>query len=104
MLRSEPLDFLQINYALDDRAAEQRLLPLAAERGVAVIVNMPFGGGGLLRTLAAPATAALGGRDRLHQLGATAAEIRPRAAGGDLRHPRHPQARAHGGQRRGGLR
>ncbi|MEO6407143.1 MAG: aldo/keto reductase [Burkholderiaceae bacterium] len=49
VLRSEKLDFLQINYALDDRQAERRLLPLAAERGVAVIVNMPFGGGGLLR-------------------------------------------------------
>ena len=53
VLRAETLDFLQINYALDDRLAEQRLLPLAAERGVAVIVNMPFGGGGLLRNLLA---------------------------------------------------
>src|SRR5580765_3895876 len=53
VLRAEKLDFLQINYALDDRLAEQRLLPLAAERGVAVIVNMPFGGGGLLRGLLA---------------------------------------------------
>ena len=51
VLRAEQLDFLQINYALDDRAAEQRVLPLAAERGVAVIVNMPFGGGGLLHGL-----------------------------------------------------
>ncbi len=51
VLRAEKLDFLQINYALDDRAVEQRLLPLAAERGVAVIVNQPFGGGGLLRRL-----------------------------------------------------
>ncbi|MGJ7498817.1 aldo/keto reductase [Variovorax sp. ZT5P49] len=51
VLRSEKLDFLQINYSLDSREAEQRLLPLAAERGVAVIVNMPFGGGGLLRRL-----------------------------------------------------
>ena len=53
VLRSEKLDFLQINYALDDREAERRILPLAAERGVAVIVNMPFGGGGLLRGLLA---------------------------------------------------
>nr|HET7860175.1 aldo/keto reductase [Caldimonas sp.] len=53
VLRSERLDFLQIDYALDDRAAERRILPLAAERGVAVIVNMPFGGGGLLRALLA---------------------------------------------------
>ena len=53
VLRAEKLDFLQINYALDDREAEKRVLPLAAERGVAVIVNMPFGGGGLLRGLLA---------------------------------------------------
>ena len=51
VLKAEPLDFLQINYALDDRAAEQRVLPLARDRGVAVLVNMPFGGGGLLRRL-----------------------------------------------------
>ena len=51
VLRAEPLDVLQINYALDDRAAEERLLPLAADRGVAVLVNRPFGGGGLLRRL-----------------------------------------------------
>jgi diketogulonate reductase-like aldo/keto reductase len=53
VLRAERLDFLQINYALDDREAERRVLPLAAERGVAVIVNLPFGGGGLLRGLLA---------------------------------------------------
>ena len=51
VLRGERLDFLQINYSVEDREAERRLLPLAAERGVAVIVNMPFGGGGLLRGL-----------------------------------------------------
>ena len=53
VLRAEKLDFLQINYALDDRAAAERILPLAQERGVAVLVNQPFGGGGLLRRLAA---------------------------------------------------
>lgn len=51
VMKAEPLDFLQINYALDDRAAEERLFPLAQERGIAVIVNLPFGGGGLLRRL-----------------------------------------------------
>ena len=51
VLKAEKLDFLQINYSLDARTAGERLLPLAAERGVAVIVNMPFGGGGLLRRL-----------------------------------------------------
>jgi len=51
VLRAERLDFLQINYSIADREAGQRLLPLAAERGVAVLVNMPFGGGGLMRNL-----------------------------------------------------
>ncbi|AHF66926.1 aldo/keto reductase, diketogulonate reductase [Pseudomonas cichorii JBC1] len=51
VLKAEPLDFLQINYALDDRVAEKRLLPLCRERGVAVICNRPFGGGGLLSRL-----------------------------------------------------
>jgi diketogulonate reductase-like aldo/keto reductase len=51
VMRSECLDFVQLNYALDDRGAENRLLPLAAERGVAVLVNRPFGGGDLLRRL-----------------------------------------------------
>jgi aryl-alcohol dehydrogenase-like predicted oxidoreductase len=51
VLRSEALDFLQINYAMNDRAVERRILPLAADRGVAVIVNQPFGGGGLLGKL-----------------------------------------------------
>jgi aryl-alcohol dehydrogenase-like predicted oxidoreductase len=47
VLRSEKLDFLQINYSITEREAEQRLLPLAKERGVAVLVNRPFGGGDL---------------------------------------------------------
>jgi diketogulonate reductase-like aldo/keto reductase len=51
VLRAEPVDFVQLNLSAADRAAEQRLLPLAADRGVAVVVNQPFGGGGLLRTL-----------------------------------------------------
>jgi diketogulonate reductase-like aldo/keto reductase len=50
-LRSEALDFLQINYSVQEREAAHRLLPLAAERGVAVLVNRPFGGGGLMRRL-----------------------------------------------------
>jgi diketogulonate reductase-like aldo/keto reductase len=49
VMRAHRLDFVQLDYSADDRAVERRLLPLAAERGVAVIVNQPFGGGGLLR-------------------------------------------------------
>jgi diketogulonate reductase-like aldo/keto reductase len=52
IMRTEQLDFVQINYSLDDRQAELKLLPLAADRGIAVLVNQPFGGGRLLRSLA----------------------------------------------------
>jgi aryl-alcohol dehydrogenase-like predicted oxidoreductase len=45
VLRSEKLDFLQINYSIMEREAEEKILPLAQERGVAVIINRPFGGG-----------------------------------------------------------
>lgn len=41
------LDFVQVNYSLADRAAADRLLPLAQDRGIAVLVNRPFGKGGL---------------------------------------------------------
>ena len=47
LLRSEKLDFVQINYSLLEREAEGQILPLARDRGVAVIVNRPFGGGDL---------------------------------------------------------
>jgi len=51
VMRAERFDFLQINYSLDEREAERRILPLAAERGMTVLINRPFGGGGLLRRL-----------------------------------------------------
>jgi diketogulonate reductase-like aldo/keto reductase len=51
VMRSEKLDFVQVNYSADDRTAEDRILPLAADRGTAVLINLPFGGGGLLRRL-----------------------------------------------------
>jgi diketogulonate reductase-like aldo/keto reductase len=52
VLRQGGFDFVQINYAIDDRGAERRLLKTAADKGIAVLVNRPFGGGGLMRTLA----------------------------------------------------
>ena len=47
IMRSEKLDFLQINYSLMEREAEQRILPLAQERAIAVLINRPFGAGDL---------------------------------------------------------
>ena len=47
IMRQERIDFVQFTYNVNDREAEVRLLPLAAERGIAVIVNRPFDGGSL---------------------------------------------------------
>ena len=47
IMRNEPIDFVQFSYNVVDREAEARLLPLAAERGIAVIVNRPFRQGAL---------------------------------------------------------
>ncbi len=63
VMRSQRIDFVQLSYNLLDREAEQRLLPLARERGIAVLVNRPFREGALLRQL------------QRHPLPAWAAEI-----------------------------
>ncbi len=51
IIASQPVDFVQLTYNVEDREAEQRLLPLARERGVAVIVNRPFQRGYLVDRL-----------------------------------------------------
>jgi diketogulonate reductase-like aldo/keto reductase len=51
VMRSEALDFVQLNYSAVDRAAERRLLTLAAERGIAVIANYPLASGAALRAV-----------------------------------------------------
>jgi diketogulonate reductase-like aldo/keto reductase len=52
-MRTQKPDFVQINYSLVERGAAQRILPLAQDLRMAVIVNRPFGGGGVLRSIAA---------------------------------------------------
>lgn len=63
IMRQHPLDFVQVTYNVLDREVEARLLPLARERGIAVIANRPFQEGALLDRLAR------------HRLPAWAAEI-----------------------------
>jgi diketogulonate reductase-like aldo/keto reductase len=52
VMRAHPLDFIQVSYNILDREVEARILPLAQERGMAVIVNRPFQEGALTRKLA----------------------------------------------------
>lgn len=51
VMQRERLDFIQVDYALDNRDADARILPLAAERGVATMANLPFGRGRLFRAV-----------------------------------------------------
>lgn len=51
-MRDEPIDFIGTNYAIDDRDAERTILPLARDRGLAVLVYAPFGRTRLWRRVA----------------------------------------------------
>ena len=63
IMAAQPIDFVQVSYNVLDRDVEQRILPLARERGIAVIANRPFREGDLIRQL------------QRHPLPAWAAEI-----------------------------
>lgn len=55
VMRRHPLDFIQLNYSLADRGAEKSILPLARDRGIAVLVNLPFARGRLFNAVAGQA-------------------------------------------------
>lgn len=63
IMRSEPLDFVQFSYNIEDREVEQSLLPLSQERGIATMINRPFQQGALF------------GKSRGHELPPLAAEL-----------------------------
>jgi diketogulonate reductase-like aldo/keto reductase len=63
IMRSEPLDFVQFSYNIEDRDVEQSLLPLSQERGIATMINRPFQQGAIF------------GKTRGHELPALAAEL-----------------------------
>ncbi len=61
LMTDHPVDFVQLTYNLADRAAERRLLPLAREKGIAVIANRPFRRGALPRALQGRPLPGIGG-------------------------------------------
>lgn len=69
LLRTESLDFLQINLSLLEREAEKRVLPLARERGVAVIINRPFAEGALFQRVKGKELPAWAGEFDCHSWG-----------------------------------
>ena len=99
VMRSEPIDFVQLNYSVADRAAERRLLPLAARtrhrgaRQCSARERQSF------EFPERPSASAVVFGNRMQQLGAVAAEIRHRSPGHNLRDTGHGQTRTHGRQR-----
>lgn len=51
VMRAEDLDFVQLNYSVEQRESAERLMPLAADRGMAVMINRAFGGGRIFNTV-----------------------------------------------------
>ena len=51
IMRRQPLDFVQVSYSAVEREVEARILPLARERGIAVVINRPFREGALIRSV-----------------------------------------------------
>lgn len=50
-LKREKPDFIQTNYSISERRSEERIIPMAAERGIAIIINRPFMNGALFQRL-----------------------------------------------------
>ena len=99
VMQSEPLDFVQFSYNIEDRAAERRLLPIALDRGIAVLINRPFQRGGLfgaVRGKALPGWAAEFDCASWGQF-----FLKFAASGRDLRHSRHGKTETHAGQHGG---
>lgn len=51
VMKNEELDFIQVDYSLGNRNAAQRILPLARDRGMATLINLPFGRGELFEAV-----------------------------------------------------
>jgi diketogulonate reductase-like aldo/keto reductase len=82
VMRSHPIDFVQVTYNVVDREVEDRILPLAQGRGIAVIVNRPFQQGALIRRLAGRPLPAWAAEIASEPAPAKAREPAPAKAGG----------------------
>ena len=92
-MKKETLDFIQVDYALDNRDAGERIIPLAGDRGMAVMINLPFGRGRLFKAVARQKIAGVGDRIRLRVVAAVFPEIHRLSSGRHLRRARHGQGR-----------
>ena len=98
VLRTEELDFVQLNYSLGERQAAERLLPLAQDRGLAVVVNEPYNVGRVFAAVRGRELPGWAARVRLPKLGSVLPQVHPGASGCDGHHPGHLGSGASGRQ------
>ena len=103
-MRKEPLDFVQFSYNIENRVAEERLLPLAQERGIATIINRPYQRGALFQKSRGVDLPGLAKELGLHQLGPVLPQVHHRPPGGHLPDTCHVEAASHERQYGGELR
>ena len=104
VMRADKWDWVQLNYSIETRNAEERLLPLAQELGIAVMVNRAFEDGAIFQRVKGKPLPAWAEDLGCASWGQFFLKYVLVASGGDLRHSRHGQARAHDGQPPGGSR
>jgi len=98
IMRDEPIDFVQLTYNIVDRSVEDRLLPLAQDRGIAVIANRPFRRGQLFDRFADHPLPGWVRRLRHRQLGAVLPQVHHCPRSRDLRHTGDFATPAHGAE------
>ena len=81
-LNKHKMDFIQVDYSLGNRASADKVLPLAQSKGVAVLINVPFGGrrSSVFSRAGRPQAAGLGGGDRRRELGPVLPQVRDLAS------------------------
>ncbi len=101
LMRNEPFDFIGIDYAVDNLDAEQSVFPLAQERGIGVLVYLPFGRTRLWDRVEGHAVPEWAARVRRDDVGAVLPEVRRLASDRDGRDAGDEQAASHGRQHDG---
>ncbi len=99
VLAREKPDFVQIDYSIDDREAERRILPIAAEAKAGVLTALPFGRARLFRAVSGKAVPDWA-RGLRAKLGAVLSQVPARRSARHGCHSRYQQRRAHGRQSR----
>ena len=104
LINTQPLDFIQVDYSLGNRAAADKVLPAALAKRVGVLINLPFGGrrdGNLFSRVAGRDLPESAEQLEVTQLGPVVPEVRRVASGRHGGHSGHDQGGAPRGKSRG---